>query len=259
MEKRTKPAASTIQLSIADQAALLRDELPRAANDLAREVWAMNSIRKVQEKPDEFAPDLVKQRVFYHQRAEICEHYRVELMRLAARVFLELPEVARNLKYIQRVIPHWHADEKFDWEPVRQELREIEVAAVLAAAAGATARRAEPLQPKTYISGWNAILKRLGQKYSEAAKNLVARYNADYSGPIVTPRVGGRPEVEESALLEWWNSIYLRFEELKNQREGAARDAAASHNYGRTGSVAPAIAGEVKHRRRSGKNRPTQS
>jgi hypothetical protein len=81
----------------------------------------------------------------------------------------------------------------------------------------------------------------------------VKRLNTAFDGPIPKPPKGGQPLVARNDLIEWWNHLAAKQQDLANQRSGAKFSSEASHNFGKTGAVSPEIGGEVKKRRRDWK------
>lgn len=107
-----------------------------------------------------------------------------------------------------------------------------------------------PAEPMRLLTGWHAITDALELKYADRAK--VKSLNSRCAGPItLTGGKGSQPMVGADPPLAWWNALAVRQSELANQREGRKLSAEAQHNYGRGGSAAPEIDGEVKKRRRT--------
>jgi hypothetical protein len=102
-------------------------------------------------------------------------------------------------------------------------------------------------QPRKLLIGWHAIAAALGEKYTD--HDNIKSLNERFNGPIVNKGPGTSPMVYRDALIQWWNQLAIQAEELANQREGARHTAEAQHDYGRDGTVAPEIGGEVKKRR----------
>lgn len=95
-----------------------------------------------------------------------------------------------------------------------------------------------------YLIGWPEILDRIGQP--DAAKDRIAQFNRDYSGPIIT-RQGAAPKVDAAELVVWWNGLKDRW------REGAAltdevSPELATYQHGRTETVVPEIGGHETKR-----------
>ena len=84
-------------------------------------------------------------------------------------------------------------------------------------------------------------------KYADCDK--IKSLNERFKGPIVNKGPGTSPMVYRDALIQWWNRLAIQQEELANQREGKRLTAKAQHDYGRDGTAAPEIGGEVKKRR----------
>jgi hypothetical protein len=108
----------------------------------------------------------------------------------------------------------------------------------------------EPPTPKQYCMNWREILDALELKNNEENRNRVRTANEDYEGPIIAaPKQGGQPKVERKTLLVWWNGLIRRWQEIEDRDRDRKATVAEHHNYGRDGTVIPAIKGAVKHRR----------
>jgi hypothetical protein len=84
-------------------------------------------------------------------------------------------------------------------------------------------------------------------KYDDREK--IKSLNERCEGPITSRGAGTQPMVYSDDLIEWWNKLAVRQQELENRREGAKASAEDQHNYGRDGTAAPEIGGGVKKRR----------
>jgi hypothetical protein len=102
--------------------------------------------------------------------------------------------------------------------------------------------------PRQLLTGWHEIAKVLEVKYQDREK--IKSLNARCDGPITNRGKGTQPMVYRDKLLEWWNSMDIRYQELANQREGRKLSTESQYNYGRDGTVAPEIGGGVRKRRR---------
>lgn len=95
-----------------------------------------------------------------------------------------------------------------------------------------------------YLIGWPEILDRIGQP--DEAKDRIAQFNRDYSGPIIT-RQGAAPKVDAAELVVWWNGLKDRWRE-----ESALTDVVspelATYQHGRTETVVPEIGGHETKR-----------
>jgi hypothetical protein len=106
-------------------------------------------------------------------------------------------------------------------------------------------------QPRLLLTDWRGIAAALDMKYADRDK--IKSLNARLKGPIVNSGPGTSPLVYRDELIQWWNRLAIQAEELANQREGKRLTAEAQHNYGKDGTAAPEINGEVKKRRRDRK------
>ncbi len=102
-------------------------------------------------------------------------------------------------------------------------------------------------QPKAILTSWREITDALNMEHSEQSK--VKSLNERYEGPIPNPGKGSQPIVEKSVLISWWNRLAILQQELSNQNKGEKLSAESSHEYGKSGEVAPEISGEIKKRR----------
>jgi hypothetical protein len=103
-------------------------------------------------------------------------------------------------------------------------------------------------EARKLLTGWRAICDALGEKY--ASRTKIGSLNDRLGGPIMSRGKGTQPMVYQDELIEWWNKLAVRAQELENRREGARLSAEAQHNYGQSGTVAPELGGGVKTRRR---------
>jgi hypothetical protein len=114
---------------------------------------------------------------------------------------------------------------------------------------GPTSGRQE--QPRTVLTSWHDITNVVGMKYSD--RRALKSLNQRFGGPIVNSGPGTRPMVYREDLLDWWDTLAVKQQDLMNQREGRRLSAEAQHDYGRSGRVAPEIGGNVKKRRKDRK------
>jgi hypothetical protein len=103
--------------------------------------------------------------------------------------------------------------------------------------------------PAQYLTNWREILTALGMKNNAVDREKVRALNQQYGGPIVTPRRGAQPKVSKAKLIDWWNGLEAQWTTGGNRACDAAATVASQHAYGRDGTVAPDISGEVKRRR----------
>jgi hypothetical protein len=101
--------------------------------------------------------------------------------------------------------------------------------------------------PVTNLIGWRAILDAVNMKHTD--QRIVKRLNEETNGPIPQAIKGGQPIVDKAKLIEWWNHQSARQQAMANQRLGKQLSAESTHSFGKTGEVAPEIAGSVKNRR----------
>lgn len=102
-------------------------------------------------------------------------------------------------------------------------------------------------QPRKPLTDWHAITAALEMKYGDREK--IKDLNKAYDGPIRNSGRGTSPIVYLDDLIEWWNHLDVKAQELANQREGKKLSAEDQHNFGRDGIAAPEIGGGVKERR----------
>jgi hypothetical protein len=107
--------------------------------------------------------------------------------------------------------------------------------------------------PKVYLTNWGTILQALGKRDNKKERMQVRKLHEFHPGPIKMPGQGGQPKVEKSKLLEWWDGLEKRFWESEQKERDTTATVDSQHSYGRTGTVAPEIAGEVKKRERGRK------
>jgi hypothetical protein len=100
------------------------------------------------------------------------------------------------------------------------------------------------LPPRIFLSGWQEITAALGLRYVD--RRRVGRLNKLSDGPIGTRGKGSSPEVYQDALIEWWNSLAERLQELEDRRRDEKATVQDTFDYGRDGKVVPGINGEVK-------------
>lgn len=76
------------------------------------------------------------------------------------------------------------------------------------------------------------------------------RLSKTTDGPISPPGQGGKVKVVKADLIRWWNSLQERHDESMAEATQAALDqkvtVESKHNFGRAGTVVPAINGAVK-------------
>jgi hypothetical protein len=103
-------------------------------------------------------------------------------------------------------------------------------------------------KPIRLLTGWIEITAALDMQKSDWKK--IKSLNDRRGGPIKNRGRGTQPMVNRDVLIEWWNGLDAQTEESANRRDGERASAETQHNYGRSGTAAPEIGGEVKKRRR---------
>ena len=107
----------------------------------------------------------------------------------------------------------------------------------------------KPGLPKPQLFSWREILLSLGLPNTEENRGRIRRLNKNCDGPIVLPRRGGQPFVATNKLMQWWNSLESRVDELSQRTRDRIATVESTYDYGRTGKVIPEISGSVKRRR----------
>lgn len=107
---------------------------------------------------------------------------------------------------------------------------------------------AEP-KPAEYLWSWREILSALELPNEDADRGKVSRANKEFGGPIVIPKRGAQPKVEKGKLLEWWNGLEKSFARIAAHERDREATVSDQHDYGKSGTVVPDIAGSVKKRR----------
>jgi len=135
------------------------------------------------------------------------------------------------------------------WGYIGSEQRAVETA-INAASDGDPDPKGEADPPKTYLHNWREILVTLEMKNNSETRDKVRRLNDLYDGPIIPAlKQGGQPMAERGKLLDWWNRLETMIEDQRNQAKGSLAEAKEQYDYGRTGTVAPGISGEIRQRR----------
>jgi hypothetical protein len=106
------------------------------------------------------------------------------------------------------------------------------------------------MRPAVYLMNWPEILDAVGMANNDEMKRRLRSLNKKYSGPIQMPRQGGRPKVDKTKLLKWWNGLEERFRESAQKQVDARSTLQAQYHHGRDGTVFPEISGHVRKRRR---------
>lgn len=107
----------------------------------------------------------------------------------------------------------------------------------------------EPTQPVPLLLSWREIADALGRPNTTEFQSALKRLNDQHGGPIVTTGRGAQPKVNRDRLVEWWNALETRLEELDGRKRDEAESVKSQHPYGSDGQVIPDIGGGVKRRR----------
>ncbi|MBN2290918.1 MAG: hypothetical protein JXM70_00750 [Pirellulales bacterium] len=114
-------------------------------------------------------------------------------------------------------------------------------------------KKIKPAEPKNYCFGWPEIAVVLKQSNDEKFQKRIKSLHERYPSPIVFGGVGMSPRVEQLKLIEWWNSLEKRWEEIKQKKLDKDASVAESYQYGRDETVVPDIQGHVIRKRGSKK------
>jgi hypothetical protein len=117
-------------------------------------------------------------------------------------------------------------------------------------ALGGKAASPPPTEPPKYLLNWREILIALGLRNNAEDRGRIRHLNSQYEGPIVIPKQGAQPKVDEAKLREWYDHLEVQWTVGHRPARDAQPTAAAQHPYGRNGTVAPEISGRVKGRRK---------
>ncbi len=110
-------------------------------------------------------------------------------------------------------------------------------------------RDTKAIEVKSYLTDWRAILVALQYKDNRENQRKVRKLNKDYAGPIIIGQKGAQPKVEKAELLEWWNGLERQWQDSQQRQRDAKATVSNQHDFGRTGTVVPDIAGGVQKRR----------
>ncbi|MDX1963921.1 MAG: hypothetical protein SFX18_12265 [Pirellulales bacterium] len=111
---------------------------------------------------------------------------------------------------------------------------------------------ADDVKPLDLLFGWREIIAALGRPYSKEEIRRIKKLSNSTVGPIPSPGKGGQICCERGKLLEWWNRLEKRHDEL--QQRNIDRDATTSghYDYGQRGlQIIPEIAGAVKKQKKA--------
>jgi hypothetical protein len=110
-------------------------------------------------------------------------------------------------------------------------------------------------KPRKLLTGWHEITATLEMKHQDREK--IKSLNERFEGPIKNKGSGTSPMVYQEELIEWWNHLAVKQQEMANYRDGRKLSAEAQHNYGRDGTAAPEIGGGVNKRRKRRRDQRT--
>lgn len=113
----------------------------------------------------------------------------------------------------------------------------------------AAANRANVSAAKNYLWGWVEIAKELGQKNDETFQRRLRDMHDRIPSPIVFRGQGSPPMVDRAKLIEWWNSLEERLQELTQMTSDRRATTKAAYPHGRNEIVLPDLKGHVKRRR----------
>ena len=109
----------------------------------------------------------------------------------------------------------------------------------------------QPAKPKKLLTGWREITEALGKKNDNRDK--VKSLNDRFGGPISSTGRGTKPMVYRDVLIDFWNNLAVKQQELANQARGKRLLTEDAHPYGRDGEVSTEISGSVKKPRSNAK------
>src|SRR6266478_2850785 len=111
-----------------------------------------------------------------------------------------------------------------------------------------TDKQPEPAKPRKLLKGWHKITDALNMRHAE--REDIKRLNASYDGPIKSHGRGKTPMVYHEDLIEWWNTLATKQQDIANQRYCLRLSVDGQYNYSKSATVVPAIAWFVKVRRK---------
>lgn len=238
--------------AIADQARFLAYAYPTAAEDYRKRCEVLQWTRDYSpnDTPSEWQNVL--------KLDANCGEYRKRLVDLVRLIRVHLPDVYPRLRVVPEVGP-WHSIQDFDWGAAIGELRTIEAAAAVRAAADGTTPTADqdqavgtiPAEPKVYLTSWTEILSFL--EMIPDKKRWLVKANERYDGPIIPGEQGEQPFCECGELRRWYGSLAERLRQIQQHKRDRQATVADKYKYGRDGTVVPEISGAVKKRRRDAK------
>ena len=106
--------------------------------------------------------------------------------------------------------------------------------------------------PKTSLSGWAEIVVAVGKRNNRRSRQQIKSLHDRHKSPIVFGKQGQQPLVFKEELLEWFDKMHRRTEELDNSRLSRSLETSNQYQHGvATGKqeiVVPGINGRVKRR-----------
>lgn len=148
-------------------------------------------------------------------------------------------------------------DNRSDWLH-RMELTKIkaEIAASSRTEVVGLLRDPKPTVPVILLLSWRDIIDALGMPQGAESRRKIIRLNKAFRGPIKLGGKGQQPRVVREQLVDWWFGLAdnaAQNEQRLAQDEQHLADveatAAVQHDFGRYGTVFPAIGGEAKKKR----------
>jgi hypothetical protein len=142
-------------------------------------------------------------------------------------------DLTQRLPWLREAAAHAIAETKLQADPPTEVLKPV----------------IEPpnATPIKLLAGWREITDALGRPYADRKK--IRSLNSRCGGPIKNRGIGTQPWVDRDDLIKWWNRLAEMADVAEDRRADAQASAGIQHNFGRDGTVAPEIGGEVKKRR----------
>lgn len=106
-------------------------------------------------------------------------------------------------------------------------------------------------EPKRYCFGWPDVLAAIELNNSLENRTRVRGLNGSphHPGPIIFGGKGMHPKTNKEKLIEWWNALEKRWEELSQRELDQETTVSQTFPYGREAKVVPQVGGRVKRRR----------
>jgi hypothetical protein len=115
---------------------------------------------------------------------------------------------------------------------------------------GAAPQPTAPLSAKCYLFNWPEILGYLQRPNTEKERRRVRRLNDECDGPLNFEGQGSGPKVDKVKLMEWWNGLEDRWEELQRRKADQRETVKEQYEYGKNATVVPNVSGQVKRRKK---------